>query len=353
MKFKTGDIVRFLNETGGGKVTRLDDRGYIYIMTEDGFEIPVLANELILQSPASEIPEGKIFADTGIAVADKTKYQPPVSVAMTEIPVSKMPENLPSDTPLKILLGLVPENSDAVFKTTINSFLINDSEYYVYYRVGYQQQGRFLYLRSGEIEPNTKSFLADFNQNRLSKISFFHIQALAVCAGQYYKKPPLDEEIDITRYDFMKYHTYKANEYFDENALILGNSGDFNPQQVKAVDFPADTPADDLTGTLQGKKAGAQISDTMEVDLHIEALREDHSQLSNTEILRIQMNRFRSALEDAISNKTRRIVFIHGVGNGTLKLELRNELKRSYPEYTYQDASFKEYGFGATLIHLR
>jgi dsDNA-specific endonuclease/ATPase MutS2 len=91
----------------------------------------------------------------------------------------------------------------------------------------------------------------------------------------------------------------------------------------------------------------------MEVDLHIEALREEYAQLSNSEILRIQMNRFRTALEDAISNKAKRIVFIHGVGNGTLKLELRNELKRSYPECTYQDASFKEYGFGATLVHLR
>jgi len=353
MKFKIGDIVRFLNETGGGKITRVDDKGFVYVMSADGFELPVLANELILQQPAREIPDPEIFTGSGIALADKTKYRPAEPVPIPEITLSQIPGNLPSETQPRLLLGLVPENTDAVFSSTINSYLINDSEYFVYYMVGYQQQGKFIYLKSGEIEPNTKSFLGDFNRARLSKISLFHIQALTVSSGQYYKRLPLDRELDITRYDFLKIHTYKVNDYFDEKALILGDKAEISPRQLKPDDFPDAEPVDGISGTSQGRKPAAPVSDTMEVDLHIEALRDEYSQLSNGEILRIQMNRFRSALEDAISNKTRRIVFIHGVGNGTLKLELRNELKRSYPEFTYQDASFKEYGFGATLVHLK
>ena len=75
--------------------------------------------------------------------------------------------------------------------------------------------------------------------------------------------------------------------------------------------------------------------------------------LSNGEIVNIQMDRFETSLETAIRAKTQRIVFIHGVGNGKLKHELRKTLERKYPDLKYQDASFKEYGYGATMVYLK
>ncbi len=87
-----------------------------------------------------------------------------------------------------------------------------------------------------------------------------------------------------------------------------------------------------------------------EVDLHIESLVDDNSGMSNGEILEIQMGRFKTALDTAIIHKLRRIVFIHGVGNGKLKHEIRRTLDRQYPELKYQDASFREYGYGATMV---
>lgn len=37
-------------------------------------------------------------------------------------------------------------------------------------------------------------------------------------------------------------------------------------------------------------------------------------------------------------------------GEGVLRSELLKELKRAYKGCTYQDASFREYGFGATMV---
>ncbi|MBR4323981.1 MAG: Smr/MutS family protein, partial [Bacteroidales bacterium] len=45
--------------------------------------------------------------------------------------------------------------------------------------------------------------------------------------------------------------------------------------------------------------------------------------------------------------------FIHGKGNGSLKLELRKCLDRNYKRCQYQDASFEEYGGGATLVYVK
>jgi len=32
---------------------------------------------------------------------------------------------------------------------------------------------------------------------------------------------------------------------------------------------------------------------------------------------------------------------------------VRRELQRKYPKYPFQDASFREYGFGATMVLLK
>jgi len=73
--------------------------------------------------------------------------------------------------------------------------------------------------------------------------------------------------------------------------------------------------------------------------------------LKNHEILKIQMDTFHSELTKALQNKVGKIVFIHGIGNGTLKTALRESLSTQYKLH-YEDASFREYGFGATLVIL-
>jgi dsDNA-specific endonuclease/ATPase MutS2 len=65
------------------------------------------------------------------------------------------------------------------------------------------------------------------------------------------------------------------------------------------------------------------------------------------------METFRKEMDKAISTGVKKIVFIHGVGDGVLKNELRRELSRKYAKYPFQDASFREYGFGATMAVLR
>jgi hypothetical protein len=87
----------------------------------------------------------------------------------------------------------------------------------------------------------------------------------------------------------------------------------------------------------------------LEVDLHIEELLDNYTHLSNGEILEIQLRHFRKNLEKAIEKGEHKIVFIHGVGNGVLKKEIRKILE-TYEGISYQDASFKKYGFGATEV---
>jgi dsDNA-specific endonuclease/ATPase MutS2 len=79
---------------------------------------------------------------------------------------------------------------------------------------------------------------------------------------------------------------------------------------------------------------------------------DDESGLTDGEILEIQLRRFEMALETALNGNVRKIVFIHGVGQGKLKYEISKVLNKKYPDLKYQDASFKEYGYGATMVLL-
>ena len=91
-------------------------------------------------------------------------------------------------------------------------------------------------------------------------------------------------------------------------------------------------------------------NDIVEVDLHIHELLDDTNGMSNSEMLNYQLDVFHKTLNEYKNKKGQRIVFIHGKGDGVLRRAILDELKRKYKNYSSQDASFREYGFGATMV---
>ena len=51
MNVKVNDIVRFLNDVGGGRVSRIDGKT-VYVEDEDGFERPALERDLVVVGQA-------------------------------------------------------------------------------------------------------------------------------------------------------------------------------------------------------------------------------------------------------------------------------------------------------------
>ena len=91
----------------------------------------------------------------------------------------------------------------------------------------------------------------------------------------------------------------------------------------------------------------------IEVDLHIHNLVETTAGMDNAAMLQHQMEVFRKTMESYRGAKGQKIVFIHGKGEGVLRKALIDELKLHYTKCDYQDASFQQYGFGATQVTIR
>jgi len=88
----------------------------------------------------------------------------------------------------------------------------------------------------------------------------------------------------------------------------------------------------------------------MEVDLHIHQLIDSTKGMDNYDMLSLQMETAKHKLEFAIKNKIPKMVFIHGVGDGVLKLELEFLFKNYHVDW--YAASFKKYGIGATEVYI-
>jgi len=89
----------------------------------------------------------------------------------------------------------------------------------------------------------------------------------------------------------------------------------------------------------------------MEIDLHINQLVDSAKGMSNHDMLNLQIDTARRQLEFAIKKRIPKMVFIHGVGEGVLKLELEYLFGR-YNNVSYYDANYQKYGVGATEVRI-
>lgn len=81
-----------------------------------------------------------------------------------------------------------------------------------------------------------------------------------------------------------------------------------------------------------------------EVDLHLK------SGYNSKDAVMRQLARVRGEMDNALRTGVREIIFIHGVGSGKLKEELRRIISEHYPSCSYSDASFARYGYGAATV---
>ena len=93
--------------------------------------------------------------------------------------------------------------------------------------------------------------------------------------------------------------------------------------------------------------------DVIEVDLHIDALVDNTAGMDNAAMLRHQLDIFRQTMQNYRHRTGQKIVFIHGKGEGVLRKAIIDELKLRFPSCSWQDASFQQYGYGATQVTMR
>ena len=373
---KIGDKVRFLSEVGGGVVTGFQEKDIVLVEDADGFDIPMPVREcVVIETDDYNVPtpaaraakkrlENQSAARTDAATTEASsstlgsgwKAEHPVK---PQVSVYRQPEVKGGDV-LNVYLAFVPEDIKAVSTTPFEAYLVNDSNYYMYYTY-LSAEGKSWTTRShGLLEPNTKFLLEEFEKSELNDREHVAVQLVAFKDGKTAAiKPAVSVEIRIDTVKFYKLHTFRQTDFFETPALMYDVvKNDFPTKQVYVS-------AEDLQDALMKKKTVEHLSaprtivkrggknEIIEVDLHIGELLDDTHGMSNREMLNYQLDKFREVMEQYKNKREQRIVFIHGKGDGVLRKALLDEMKRKYSACKTQDASFQEYGFGATMVTIK
>lgn len=89
------------------------------------------------------------------------------------------------------------------------------------------------------------------------------------------------------------------------------------------------------------------------VDLHASEILDTTAGMSPADILNYQLDLFKKTMDSYMGKHGTKIVFIHGKGEGVLRHAIIHELNYRYKNCPYQDASFQEYGYGATQVTIK
>lgn len=368
---RIGDTVRYLNAVGGGVVRRIE--GKVAYVDEDGFETPVLVNEVVVVLPAGhEKKQGgpNLYFDQKAFDSAKSRTEAKPKLADKEIPapgfvppvVEKIVETDYGDK-LNIALVFEPTNIRSLDNSDFNAILVNDSNYFLHFaflRRGAEERG-WTTVYAGDVAPNELIDLAVVKRTELNDFEKIALQYVAFKKDKAFElKAPsaITRKLDLTK--FFKLHCFRPGIYFESPVMeiqLVKNDKALADSISMVADY-ADKINSEVRTKDKGKRPAGRgkelnpykLLPLVEVDLHINELVDTTAGMENKDMLGLQLDTVRKTVQEHSHRKGQKIVFIHGKGDGVLRKAVRDLLKKEFPKCELQDASFQEYGFGATLV---
>ncbi len=396
---RLGDKVRFLNEIGGGKIVAFQKNNIVLVEDEDGFEIPISITDIAVVSSddystaktlksiaqdekamSEESDNRSIKAilngnnDNESILSEEENDDPADKIVSFKTPI----EEVKGRNKLTAYLAFIPTSKDISTNTLFKSYFINDSNYYLQYIYCIEKENNWLLYSSGLIEPNTKKIISEVHRNQLNDLEQVCIQIIAYKEDkEFILKPCINSQFRIDAIKFCKQNSFQENPFFNAPALlytIVKDDKIVRPLQMNVEEISESMltnndailrenqnkslasvvqKSDVKKNTVETIKRDKEGNEFLIIDLHANKLLEQTEGLTSLDILNYQLKKFRDTLYYYRKKKNTKIVFIHGKGEGILRNAIINELRFKYKSYQYQDASFQEYGYGATQVTIK
>ncbi|SFG60463.1 Smr/MutS family protein [Pedobacter insulae] len=312
MQFKLGDFVRFVDEKREGYVTRIIDSQTLGVTDTDGFEIPVAVSNLTsVHGHEANVSRPDVVSNS-LNPVDEQFVEEGVYIAVVE-----------------------SQKASSVVHFT----LINRSSYQLLLSLKTDLKGKYKGEFGSVVQAKTSTQVYSENLADLEIWPEFNFQILFYTTANLKPKAPL-----------LLIRKFRAKDFSVSKSLIpeLNKYG-----WLIRLDEPLPLiDAQKLKESLfRGSSAEMKVPiPPVEVDLHIEKLRDDHQFLDQSEMVNIQLAYFQQMLDAAIVHQMSKIVFIHGVGNGTLRHHIHKVISKHPQVRTFMDAQKEKFGFGATEV---
>ena len=359
IKYNIGDRVKFMNESGGGVVSEIVSPSMVKVETEDGFEIPYMTRDLVLIT--AETAAEKMFIEDSIAdipVAPRKEEVEPKAFENTSISsLIIYPQDRKAED-FALYLAFAPQHQGMLITGELDIYLVNFSAHQVLFSVSLKGQQAFHHIVSGTAPEYSRYYLETIERDQLDSWLNANVQMIFVKDQSKKLLAPVSTDVRLRGSRFYKESAYTDSLFFSHKAFLyrlvdvknVPLMGELAVVEEKEDDKVMQTQAAPVMQNDEilkhRKKEGEAI-----VDMHIWELVSDHSSMSNQEMLDLQLSYFERCLESAISHKYHKVIFIHGVGTGTLKKDIHDILDQ-YDGIYYRAASMADYGVGATQVEI-
>ena len=379
---KIGDKVRFLSEVGGGRVSGFQGKDFVLVEDEDGFEIPTSVHDVVVveqddyamgkmisakmeaKQKAEEHAATELHQDSRSIKSILNDHDEHVDMHVEEYDAAdreitfKAPVlEREGGNKLSAYLAFVPVDLKEVTNTRFETYIVNDSNYYIHYSYIVAEGNAWTLKSVGEVEPNTKCFIEEVGREVLNEMGRIGIQLTAYKKDKsFLLKPAIDVQFRIDPVKFYKLHLFEENDFFEQPSLlftIVDNDEVARPLVVDSKRLKEQMYKDEKIVAHEGKKKRQKDDGTLIVDLHADEVLETTAGMNAADILHYQLDVFRKTMTEYKNKKGQKIVFIHGKGEGVLRQAIVHELNYRYKSCSYQDASFQEYGYGATQVTIK
>lgn len=221
---KIGDQVRFLNEIGGGRVAGFQGKNIVLVEDEDGFQVPMLTTEVVVVGDEdygtghmievrSEKQEVRDNRDKRSEEEEEPEERP--------ITFKAKPMERKGGERLSAYLAFVPIDMKELSQTRFESYLVNDSNYYLRYTLLTGENNAWTLRAEGELEPNTKEFIEEFGREDLNGLEHCCVQMTAYKREKtFLLKPTVNALVNVDTVKFYKLHAFHENDFFEQPALV-------------------------------------------------------------------------------------------------------------------------------------
>jgi hypothetical protein len=218
---KIGDQVRFLSEVGGGKIAGFQGKNIVLVEDEDGFQVPMRITEVVVVGDEDYDTKHVVEMKKDIRKSQDAEDEPETEPADKPITFKAKPEERHGGDKLSAFLAFVPMDMKELSQTRFESYLVNDSNYYLRYVYMVAEGTAWTVRAEGEIEPNTKEFIEEFGREDLNALEHACVQMIAYKRDKHFLlKPVVNAQVRIDHVKFYKLHTFRENDFFEQPALI-------------------------------------------------------------------------------------------------------------------------------------
>jgi len=329
-----GDKVRFLKGSEEGIITRFLEGNMMEVEIEDGFQIPVMRNEVVVISQ----DEQKYFQKKE---SSATTYQPKPTA-----PVAQKPKPAAS----------APVATQGIFLafTEINDrqlalYLINNTDFHLPFTVGEEIDLEYRGIASGMLNSKNSIKIKEVSVQDFENWPSLVLQILFHRDGYFKMREPLIRKLKFKAATFFK--SKKTAPIINKQAYLYQVDGKDAPVQSSTIDVAQ------LKESMFESKTDAEkpkyVRPPLQVDLHIEQLTKNYDTMNNHEMLELQLKVFEENLDRAIASGMDEITFIHGIGSGALRNAIHKKLSKVKNIQYFKDAMREKFGYGATLVKIK